>query len=77
MPCESCLVDCDKRIDKGNARLALNSNLVLVDCPCRVCLVRIMCKQSCIKEKEWVLQAIENDDQISDAVNHLRKINGE
>ena len=75
MPCKSCLVDCDKSITKGTHRL--NTNLFLVDCPCRDCLVRIMCRQSCLRESAWVLSAVEDSNyQSSDAAEHLRRIHG-
>jgi hypothetical protein len=78
MPCKSCLVDCDKSVTKGTHRL--NSSLVLVDCPCRNCLVRIMCRQSCLRESAWVLGALDDEHQsitpASDAVEHLRKLHG-
>jgi len=76
MPCKSCLVKCDKSINGGTHEL--NSNLTLVDCPCRNCLVKVMCKQSCLRESAWVLTAVERSiyHTESDAVEHLRKLHG-
>lgn len=80
MPCKSCLVDCDKRINRVQPKLTLNSNLVLVDCPCRNCLVRIMCSQTCLRESAWVLEALAKscttDIPPSDSLDRLRKIYG-
>jgi hypothetical protein len=78
MPCKSCLVKCDDSITEGTLRL--NPNLVLVDCPCRNCLVRIMCMQSCLRELAWVLTAFDDEYQSiipeSSALEHLRELHG-
>lgn len=62
MPCKSCLVKCDKSITKGSHEL--NSNLILDDCPCRDCLVRIMCNKSCLKESTWVFAPLKQQKSI-------------
>lgn len=58
MPCTLCLVDCSESINNGNHRFPLVPFLNILECPCRECLVKVICIKGCTKEYDWVMHPL-------------------
>ncbi len=64
--CNGCLIKCVHY--KAVYEEALVSKIVLIECPCGICLIKMVCTDGCVPYNEYITKTIH---ELEDLEQHL------